>query len=114
MQTISLSAGFGKEISSIRLPSFSFKFLFKLGFASIVFLSIIYVFQMNAILKGTYLINSYDKKINSLSLENEKLEIKSLNGNSLAEIEALANSYNFEKTGEVEYIKLLDSQVVKK
>ena len=74
-------------------------------------LLIFYVWQINDLTKGSYLINNYEKEISKLNLENKNLEVSfaenSFMGQALSKIQAL----NFQKTTSVKYIQVLDNSV---
>jgi len=78
-----------------------------MGLALLVF----YVWQINDLTKGSYLINSYEKQISKLSDENKNLEVSfaenSFLGQALEKIQAL----NFQKTTSVKYIQISGSPV---
>lgn len=80
----------------------------------VVSLLIFYIFQINNLTQSTYQIQQYQKKIDRLSQENESLRINSLKNNSLSTIETLTKDFGFEKVNNVQYIQILESQVVKK
>lgn len=75
----------------------------------ILALLVFYVWQINALTRGYYLTNTYEKQISNLSEENKNLQISfaesSFMGQALEKIKAL----NFQKTTSVKYIQLLDS-----
>lgn len=74
-------------------------------------LLVFYVWQINDLTRGSYLINSYEKQISKLSTENKNLEVSfaesSFLGQALQKIQAL----NFQKTTSVKYIQIPDGAV---
>lgn len=97
------------KLSSINLPAVNWKAVCILGFFMILALLVFYVWQINALTRGYYLTNTYEKQISNLSEENKNLQISfaesSFMGQALEKIKAL----NFQKTTSVKYIQLLDS-----
>lgn len=85
-----------------------------LSFVLITSLLVFYIFQINQIAKGTYLVKIYEEKINELLEENKTLEINSSQVNSLENLESLVKNLNFEKINKIYYIRILESQVVAK
>jgi len=77
-------------------------------------LLIFYIFQINEMTKGIYLLKIYERKIADLSKENKTLEITSSQLNSLENLEGLVKNLNFEKIDKIHYIRVLESQVVTK
>lgn len=97
---------------SINQPVLKLNFIFALGFASLVSLSIFYIFQLNAVTERMYLIENYDKKIENLSQENKLLEIKFSKANSLENIRSLVENLGLNPVGKTEYIEIPESTVV--
>lgn len=88
-------------------------FLWIIIFISIISLLVIYVFQVNALTYENYLLKNQEKKLTEIKKEKETLEINFSRANSLANIENyFQNHQNFEKTNQLKYIKILESQVV--
>ena len=57
-------------------------------------------------------IHNYQKKASELSKENKDLEINSAQAGSLGSIAGAIEDLNFEKTDRIEYIQVVDAQVV--
>jgi len=81
---------------------------------SIISLLVFYIFQVNVEIGEKYLIQEYEKKLGQILEENNKLEINSVQSNSLNNISELVNTLNFEKTDKIKYIHVLENQVVSK
>ncbi|MCX6721532.1 MAG: hypothetical protein NT026_02965, partial [Candidatus Staskawiczbacteria bacterium] len=60
-----------RRIESIELPSVNWKLFCIAGFVICVVLLVFYVWQVNDLTKGFYLINNYEKQINDLTKENK-------------------------------------------
>jgi len=99
------------KIDSINLPKINWKAVCFVGFFMSLALLVFYVWQINDLTRGSYLINNYEKQISKLSEENKNLEISfaesSFLGQALLKIQAL----NFQKTVSVKYIKIPDNSV---
>ena len=80
----------------------------------ILFLLTFYIFQINSVISGGYLIQNCQKKITELSKENETLAIDSARINSLNNVENRIKELGFEKIEKVNYIKILENQIVTK
>jgi len=98
------------------IKSLSLKLNLKLcilfGIIFIIALLGLYVFQVNDVARGTYLIKQYERQLSVIAQENSGLKINFSKSNSLDNIEALAKSLDFEKAGGAKYIQILGSQVV--
>lgn len=73
-----------------------------------------YIFQVNTVIKNSYLIKNYDKSLSTLSQENNNLKINFSQSNSLDNLEEQILNLNFEKVGEMKYIQILGSEVATK
>ncbi len=73
-----------------------------------------YVFQVSALTEETYLIENYQEKIQNYNQEGNSLEYKFLQNNSFFEVENIAQTLDFEKTGKISYIEVMGSEVVVK
>jgi len=73
-----------------------------------------YIFQVNTVVKNSYLIENFDKRLSTISQENNALEINFSQSNSLDSIEKQALNLNFEKVNDVKYIQILGSEVAAK
>jgi hypothetical protein len=75
-------------------------------------LLVFYVWQINGLTKGYYLINSYENQISKLTEANKELQVSSAEnsflGSALIKIQAL----NFQKNILVKYIQIPDSSIV--
>ena len=92
----------------------SLRLFWILSIISIISLLVLYIFQVNFLTQETYLIQSYQEKLNQFSLENENLAIEFSKLNSLTNLEIHFSNQNFEKTNpaQIKYIKILESEIV--
>lgn len=99
------------KIDSVDLPAVNWKKVCVMGSFAGLALLIFYVWQVNDLTRGSYLINSYEKQISQFSEENKNLQVSfaesSFLGQALSKIQAL----NFQKTASVKYIQIPDSSV---
>jgi ABC-type transport system involved in cytochrome bd biosynthesis fused ATPase/permease subunit len=72
---------------------------------------VFYIYQINILTRGTYLINSYEKKITTISQENKNLEVSFAENGFLEEVLAKTQQLDFQKTTSVKYIQISDSSV---
>ena len=97
------------KASSVSLPMINWKAVCFAGFLMSLILLIFYVWQVNELTKGSYLINSYEKQINKLSDENKNLLVSSAESSFLGEALIKIQALNFQKNISVKYIQVLDS-----
>ena len=99
------------KIDSVNFPLINWRMVCVSGFFISLALLVFYVWQINDLTRGSYLVNSYEKQINKFSEENKNLQVSfaenSFLGQALEKIQAL----NFQKTASVKYIKIPDNSV---
>lgn len=78
-------------------------------FASFVIMAAVLVFyalQMNNLMKGSYSIKSYEKKISQLSEVNKNLQVSFAENSLIGQTTQVAKALNFERTTVVKYIQI--------
>ena len=99
------------RMDSVDMPQANWKAICIMGSLISLAMLVFYVWQINDLTRGSYLINSYEKQITQLSDENKNLEVSfaenSFLGQALTKIQAL----NFQKTTSVKYIQIPDTSV---
>jgi len=102
------------KINSVDLPAINWKTVCFIGFFMSLALLVFYVWQINNLTKGSYLINSYEKQISKLSEENKTLELSFAENSFLGQAMEKIQALNFQKTASVKYmqIKSLAPEVV--
>jgi cell division protein FtsL len=78
----------------------------------IILSSLAYVIQVNSIAVKGFKIEELRKRVNQLQMENEKLEIKVAEMQSMSKIEEVANQLGLVKSEKVEYLKGGSSMMV--
>jgi cell division protein FtsB len=93
---------------------FSLKMVLISGIGLIILLLVVYLYQLNAVTQISFAAVNYEKQIEELAQENKNLE-KSVSGlSSLASVETLIQSLDYEKVQQVYYLQMLDGTVVAK
>ncbi len=79
--------------------------------ASLVILcvAVFYVWQINYMIKSTYLIKQYQKQIDNLSNENRNLEADFAKTSFMGTIGEKTQAMNFEKVSDVKYVQILEA-----
>ncbi|KKP32338.1 MAG: hypothetical protein UR22_C0013G0010 [Parcubacteria group bacterium GW2011_GWC2_32_10] len=115
MTTLAYSLSKVKTIS-LALPEINWKKFYIIGVLmtiSLIFLSLLfYVFGVNELTKGSYLIKNYQKEITKLSAENARLETNFAEIGFLENVQEKAKDLSFEKTKEVKYIQIVGGELV--
>lgn len=100
---------------SLALPEVDWKKFYFVGIlliSAFVFLSLLfYVFGINDLTEGSYLVKKYHKEIANLSIENAKLETASAEIGFLGSIQARATELSFQKVKNVNYIQITDFEL---
>lgn len=99
------------RISSIRLPKLNWKAFLLIGFCIVLSLSVLYVFQINRMMRSGYVIKSYQDQVNQLIKENKNLEINLAQISYLDNIKAQTQELNFQKVQKIKYIQVLESSL---
>ena len=96
---------------SIDLPLINWKLVCVIGFFMTLSLLVFYVWQINDLTRGYYLINNYEKQVGRLTDENKNLEVSSAESSFLGQALLKIQALNFQKTISVKYIQIADSSV---
>ena len=99
------------KIDSVSLPQVNWKTICFAGFLVSLVLPSFYVWQVNSMAKGSYLINSYQKQISKLSGENKNLQVSFAESSFLGQVSQKAQALNFQKAVAVKYVQIPDSSV---
>ena len=79
---------------------------------SVVFsLLVSYIFQINNLVSKSYSLQSYQKNIEKISLENDKMESNLAGAGSLQNAEVRISELGFEKITKIHYIQILENTV---
>ncbi len=81
---------------------------------SIIFsLLVSYIFQINSLVSKSYSLKSYQKNIEKISSENEKMESSLAGAGSLQNAEVRIAELGFEKITKIHYIQILENAVAR-
>ena len=93
------------------MPSVNWKMVCLIGSFICLSLLVFYVFQINDLTKGSYLINTYEKQISQLSDENKNLQVSFAENSFLGQVLQKAGELNFQKVVSVKYVQISDDSV---
>ena len=99
------------KIKSIELPQVNWGIICLVGIVMCVFMLIFYIYQINVLTRGTYLINNYKKNIEVASKENGKLEVSFAENNFIKDVLRKVQEMNFEKTTSIKYVQVLENSL---
>ncbi len=89
------------------------KILILTAFSIIFSLLIFYIFQINNLVSKSYSLQSYQKNIEKISLENDKMESNLADAGSLQNAEVRISELGFEKITKIHYIQILENAVAR-
>jgi len=87
------------------------KILIMTAFLIIFSLLLSYIFQINNLVSKSYSLQNYQKSIQKLSSENEKMESNLAGNGSLQNAEVKISELGFEKITKIHYIQILENTV---
>jgi len=99
------------KIKALELPEINWGIVCIIGFVLCSLSLFFYIYQINVLTKGTYLISSYENTIDQISEENQKLEVSFAENSFLGEVLTKTQDLNFQKTASVKYIQVLESSL---
>ena len=97
-----------------KILNFNLKIFWTLGFILILLNLAFYIFQIGVFTSQIYLNKEYQTKLNTLSQDDESLEINLSKSNSLSHVGNYLSDGNFVKANQVKYIQILEGAVVAK
>jgi len=101
------------KIKSVEMPQINWGIVCFAGVVLCSFLLFFYIYQINVLTRGTYLISSYKNSIGEISEKNKKLEVSFAENSFLGEVLTKTQDLNFQKTTSVKYIQVLESSLAK-
>jgi|SRR3989344_4623578 len=114
MTTLTLGyRAINNKIKTISLPIINWRMFYILGILSIISMLVLYVFLVNGLTRGTYLIKDYNKELNGILVESRILETNSNKTGLLVEVLERAKELSFEKTTKIKYVQILDNSLAK-
>ncbi len=102
------------RVRSIEFPAINWRAVCVIGFFACLVLLVFYVWQVNALTGGSYLVNDYQKQISKLSDENKNLQISFAESSFLGQAVEKIQAMNFQKTASVTYIQVPDNYLAKR
>ena len=102
---------YNKEQSKTRILKFPFLSLnwnisYIIGFIIITFSLFFYVYSINELTRGAYLIKKYEKAADSLLQKNKTLEVGFAKSGFVGNLEAKTKELGFEKIQKIKYIQI--------
>ena len=112
MTTISLTQRIiHQKTKVIHFPKINWKLFYILGALFFVSTLVYYIFLVNTLTKGTYLIKNYHKEVSALSKENRALETDFAETSFLGGVTDKVKLLDFQKTTKVKYVQVPDNSL---
>ena len=96
------------KVDSIDIPMINWKSICYIGFVAWSVLLVFYVWQVNGLTRGSYLISNYENQISKLSDENKNLQISFAENSFMDEAMVKVQGLNFQKAVNVKYINIME------
>ena len=107
MTTLALRANaLHHKLKSVSIPSVPWKVVYPLGMLLLAGTLVFYIYSINALTQGSYLIKNYHTQMDSLLTENKNLQTDFAQTGFLGNIQEKVNQLNFEKTTRVTYVQI--------
>lgn len=90
----------------LKFPALNWNIVCFVGLFMIVFLLSFYVYNINELTKGAYLIKNYEKQANILLQKNKSLEVGFAKSDFMGNLETKTKELGFEKTQKIKYIQI--------
>ncbi len=101
------------KVTSIHLVKIPWKLMYFSATLLCFFMVIWYIFLINQLTNGTYIIKNYNKQIHTITAENKTLENSFAKSGFLGSVEEKTQALNFEKTTHVTYVQILDNSLAR-
>jgi len=99
------------KIFSLQVIKVPWKFIYVLAMACSLVMLVFYVFEVNELIRGNFLIKSYTRELNTLNVENGTLQANFAQSEFLGNLMAKSQELGFEKTTKVTYMQLLQNSL---
>ena len=99
------------KVQSLPEVKINWKIVCAVGFLMCFALLVFYVWQVNILTRGYYLINGYQKQASQLAQENKNLQVSFAENSFLGQVSAKIQALNFQKTTSVKYIQIVNGSV---
>lgn len=114
MTTLVLAARAAKEkVRSASLPRVNWKAIYLLGISMALLMVISYIYLVNQLTGGVYLIKKYNKEVNALYAQNEVLENSFAQTDFLERVMSKTRELSFEKTSDIKYMQIMDTSLAR-
>lgn len=95
------------KLKAISLPAVNYKFVYMFAIAILFLMLGFYVYSINTLTGGSYVIKGYNKTIDQLQQENNSLEAGFAASGFMGFAQQKARELGFEKTTQVTYIEIV-------
>lgn len=100
-----------RKITSLQVVKINWKAIYLLALGLCAIMIVFYVFAINQLTQGSFLIKNYNKEIKSLLAENRDLQADFAENSFWGGVYNQAKELNFERTPSVTYIKILQNSL---
>ena len=98
-----------RKIKIDSLAHIKLKPIFAMLLLAGVLISVLYIFQVNQLTKGSYLVKSYSRELETLGKENRVLQAEFAKAGIMEQVMEKAGGLGLERTSQVKYIKITEN-----
>ncbi len=103
MTTIALQ----HKLKSATLPAVNLRMVYLIGIPMLFLMLVFYIYSINVLTGGSYVIKNYNKQIAALQDENAALQTRFAASDFMGMVQSKAGGLGFEKTAQVTYIEVI-------
>ncbi len=99
------------KITSVNFIKINWKLVYFLAILFSSIMLIFYIFRVNELIQGAYLVKNYNKEVSDLLAENRNLQANFAESDFLGRAQERTKELSFQKTTNVKYIQILQSSL---
>ncbi len=114
MTTLALNyRAINNKIKSATMPKINWKLFYAVSVGSAFLMLVFYIYAINTLTGGSYVIKNYNKELVKLEQENVALQASVASSGFMGSVQERARELNFEKTTQVTYIEVIGNSLAK-
>ena len=112
MTSIALSTrAVNQKVRTLHLPVLNWSMVYGGMIVALAVMLVMYVVLINNLTRGSYLIKSYNKEVDTLTTQNKNLQTAFAESGFLGNVQDRVRLLSFEKTTNITYVQMLDSSL---
>lgn len=99
------------KLKSVALPTINVKSLYLVGIPVLFLMLVFYIYSINVLTGGSYMIKGYNKQMAALQDENAALQTRFAASDFMGTVQDKTSNLGFEKTTQVTYIEVVGNSL---